>query len=182
MADFDVAHGWNTDRLELEPLAEAHAAELAAPFDDPALHEFIGGSPVPEAALAARYAKLQERRSPDGEQVWGNWVLRVRDSGVAIGYVQATLPTGGPYAGPAEVAWVVARTGQGHGYAREAAASLIDRLHAAGWTVIAHVHPGHLASQRVAAAAGLRPTDQIIDGEVRWISEPAPRRQALKEA
>ena len=35
-------------------------------------------------------------------------------------------------------------------------------------TVIAHIHPGHQASAAVAAAAGLSPTGQLQDGEMRW--------------
>ena len=81
---------------------------------------------------------------------------------------QATIPAGGPGTGPAEVAWVVARRFQGHGYAKEAARSLVASLHQAGWTVIAHIHPGHLASQAVARAAGLAPSGEVQDGEVRW--------------
>jgi RimJ/RimL family protein N-acetyltransferase len=90
--------------------------------------------------------------------------------------VQATLPAAGPAAGPAEVAWVVAREAQGKGYAKEAARSLVSRLQAAGWTVVAHIHPGHLASQGVARAAGLSPTGDVYDGEVRWAGSPAPAR------
>lgn len=166
----DLDHGWRTARLDLEPLAVAHAAELAPLLDDPRLHEFIGGAPVNAAALADRYRRLEGRRSPEGDQGWGNWVLRVRATGRAVGTVQATLPAADPAAGPAEVAWVVAREAQGSGYAREAARSLVARLHAAGWTVVAHIHPGHLASQGVARAAGLSPTGEVHDGEVRWVS------------
>lgn len=151
----------------------AHAAELAPLLDDASLHEFTGGAPLSAAALAARYACLAVRRSPGGDQMWGNWVVRVRATGTAAGTVQATLPAGGPTAGPAEVAWVVVRTAQGQGYAKEAARSLVALLHEAGWTVVAHIHPGHLASQRVAAGAGLSPTAGVRDGEVRWVSPPA---------
>lgn len=35
-------------------------------------------------------------------------------------------------------------------------------------TVIAHIHPDHLASAAVARAAGLAPTAEMQDGEVRW--------------
>jgi hypothetical protein len=48
--------------------------------------------------------------------MWGNWVMRVQASGVAAGVLQATLPAGGPTAGPVEVAWVVVRAAQGRGY------------------------------------------------------------------
>src|SRR5215471_21652299 len=99
--------------------------------------------------------------------------MRVRASGAAAGVVQATLPAGGPTAGPAEVAWVVGRPAQGRGYASEAARSLVALLRDDGWTVVAHIHPGHLASQRVARAAGLSPTGDVYDGEVRWASPPA---------
>ena len=151
----------------------AHAAELAPLLDDTALHEFTGGAPLSAAALAARYARLAVRRSPAGDQMWGNWVVRVRATGMVAGTVQATLPAGGPAAGPAEVAWVVVRPAQGRGYATEAARSLVALLHEAGWTVVAHIHPGHLASQRVARSAGLSPTADVRDGEIRWVSPPA---------
>ena len=35
-------------------------------------------------------------------------------------------------------------------------------------TVVAHVHPDNAASAAVAGALGLRPTETIVDGEVRW--------------
>ena len=169
----DLDRGWPVERVDLEPLAVAHAAELAPLLDDASLHEFTGGAPLSAAALAARFARLAVRRSPDGDHLWGNWVLRVRATGAVAGMVQATLPAGGPQAGPAEVAWVVIRAAQGRGYAKEAARSLVALLQEAGWTVIAHIHPGHVASQRVARAAGLSPTTDVYDGEVRWIGMPS---------
>jgi RimJ/RimL family protein N-acetyltransferase len=164
----DLDRGWPVERLDLEPLAVAHAAELAPLLDDASLHEFTGGAPLSAPALAARFARLAVRRSPDGGQLWGNWVLRIRATGEVAGMVQATLPAGGPQTGPAEVAWVVVRAAQGRGYAQEAARSLVAVLRAAGWTVVAYIHPAHLASQRVARAAGLSPTTGLRDGEVRW--------------
>lgn len=169
----DPNEGWRTGRLSMEPVTAAHAAELAPVLDDPGLHEFIGGEPRSAAELRARYERLTTRASADGTEIWAHWVIRVSATGAAIGTVEATLPAAGPATGPAEVAWVLGRIGQGQGYAAEAAASLVERLRAAGWTVIAHVHPGHLASQRVAGRAGLAPTGQVVDGEIRWTSPPA---------
>jgi len=103
----DLERGWPSERLDLELLAVAHAAELVPLLDDAALHEFTGGTPLSEAALAARYARLAVCRSPGGDQLWGNWVIRVRATGAAAGTVQATLPVPGPAAGPTEVAWVL---------------------------------------------------------------------------
>jgi RimJ/RimL family protein N-acetyltransferase len=169
----DLDRGWRTDRLRLEPLTAAHASELAPLLDDRCLHEFTGGAPLSAAALTTRYARLAARRSPSGDQIWGNWVLRARVTGEAAGTVQATLPVSGPAGGPAEVAWVVVRAAQGRGYAKEAARSLVAVLQDAGWTVVAYIHPGHLASQRVAQAAGLSPTTDIRDREMRWASPAA---------
>jgi RimJ/RimL family protein N-acetyltransferase len=167
----DPGQGWRTERLDAEPLTRAHAAELFPVLDDPRLHEFTGGEPLPLPALTDRYARLERRRSDDGDQVWGNWVLRDRGTGRAIGTLQATLPAAGPDAGPAEVAWVVGVRAQGRGFATEAAISLVELLRRDGWPVCAHVHPAHVASQRVARAAGLAPTDRIVGGEVRWLRE-----------
>ena len=166
----DLDQGWHTERLDLEPLTAGHAAELAPVLDDIALHEFIGGAPLPAPALAEHYALLAARRSPDGHQLWGNWVMRVRETGIAAGTMQVTMPADGPAADAAEVAWVVGVQAQGRGYATEAARGLVGLLREAGWTVAAHIHPAHLASQRVARAAGLAPTQDVQDGEIRWVT------------
>ena len=58
---------------------------------------------------------------------------------------------------------------QGQGIATEAARALIAWLgQQSVQTVIAHIHPRHQASAAVAAAAGLSPTGQLQDGEMRW--------------
>ncbi|MGH3224949.1 MAG: GNAT family N-acetyltransferase [Streptosporangiaceae bacterium] len=152
----DLDRGWRTERLDLEPLAVAHAAELAPLLDDPSLHEFTGGAPLSPAALAARYARLAARRSPDGDQMWGNWVMRVRATGAPAGIVQATLPAGGPAAGPAEVAWVVVRAAQGRGYAKEAARSLVTMLQE-GW-----MGRGSLYPSRPPGTPGGRPCRRAV--------------------
>ena len=69
----------------------------------------------------------------------------------------------------AEIAWVVGTPWQRQGIATEAAQALIAWLGQRGvQPVIAHIHPGHRASAAVAAAAGLTPTDESQDGEIRW--------------
>lgn len=169
----DPSKGWRTARLTVEPLTAAHVSEMHAVLADPALHTFTGGRPRDAAELATRYSRLAARRSPDGSETWGNWVLRVTATGQAVGELQTTLPGGGPSAGPALVAWVLGTAFQGHGYASEAAGSLVDRLRAAGWSVAADIHPDHVASQRVARTAGLALTDEVVDGEQRWLCGPA---------
>lgn len=164
----DLGGGWRTERLDLEPLTAQHAAELAPVLDDLDLHRFTGGVPLSVRDLTERYGLLTARQSPDGRFLWGNWVLRLRETGAAIGTVQATLPFRGPGGPPAEVAWIVARAAQGRGYAKEAARSLTDRLAGEGWSVAAFIHPDHLASQAVARAAGMAVTGLVRDGEQCW--------------
>jgi len=150
-------------RLDLEPLRLDHAAELAVALADPALHVFIGGAPLAEPELRARYARLLAG-PPDPAVSWCNWALRLRDSGEAVGTVQATAGPSG-----AEIAWVVGTPWQGRGLAREAATVLAGHLRALGVpALVAHVHPEHHASASVAAAAGLSPTEVFEDGERRW--------------
>ncbi|MDT9700358.1 GNAT family N-acetyltransferase [Streptomyces sp. P17] len=149
-----------TPRLDLLPLRVEHAEEMAAVLADPALHTFIGGSPLTPEALRARCERLAAG-SPDPDVSWCNWVLRLRAEGCLVGTVQATVT-----ARAAEIAWVVGTPWQGRGLASEAARALVGLL--AGRTVIAHIHPGHTASAAVARAAGLAPTDAWQDGEVRW--------------
>lgn len=155
---------FSTDRLDAEPLRVAHADEMAAVLADPALHTFTGGAPEDAPALRARYER-QTAGSPDPDELWWNWVLRVRDEDRLAGYVQATVR-----GARAEVAWVIGAGWQGRGYAKEAAGGLVAHLWDAGAlrTVVAHIHPEHAASAAVAAAAGLRATGEWEDGEERW--------------
>jgi RimJ/RimL family protein N-acetyltransferase len=91
-------------------------------------------------------------------------VIRLRDQSCLTGTAQATVSPSGH--GPiAEVAWVVGTPWQGSGIATEAARGLVDWLSRQPvHSVIAHIHPEHRAS----AAAGLAPTDEWRDGEIRW--------------
>ncbi|MFF7964335.1 GNAT family N-acetyltransferase [Streptomyces sp. NPDC007903] len=154
-----------TPRLDLLPLRVEHAEEMAGVLADPALHRFIGGSPYTPDALAARYRRLVAG-SPHPEVTWLNWVLRLREDSRLAGTVQATLYAAN---GTAEIAWVVGTPWQGRGIAKEAAVALVAWLTSYPVrSITAHIHPGHHASAAVARAAGLVPTPERQDGEVRW--------------
>ncbi|MEW2416455.1 GNAT family N-acetyltransferase [Streptomyces sp. NPDC046866] len=156
-----------TPGLSLVPLVVEHADEMAVVLGDPALHVFTGGAPHSPQALRARYERLVAG-SPDPAVKWWNWVIRLRGDARLAGTVQATLtPAGQGWA--AEVAWVVGTPWQGRGIAGEAARGLVAWLRAHGVRAVrAHIHPGHHASAAVAAGAGLAPTGQVHEGEVRW--------------
>ncbi|WP_280698571.1 GNAT family N-acetyltransferase [Kitasatospora sp. GP82] len=157
------------DRLDLLPLRVEHAEELAEVLGDPQLHTFIGGSPDSPEALRTRYRRITAG-SPDPEELWLNWALRLREEGCLVGTVQATVS-----GATAELAWVVGTPWQGRGFATEAARALVTRIAEQPFgpdspvtTLVAHIHPEHHASAAVAAAIGLHPTDHRKDGEVRW--------------
>jgi RimJ/RimL family protein N-acetyltransferase len=156
-----------TERLDLLPLRVGHAEEMAAVLADPALHAFIGGEPETPQGLRSRYRRLTAG-SGDPAVGWLNWVVRLRDASCLTGTVQATVRFDGAGA-VAEVAWVVGTSWQGRGIATEAARGLVDWLARQGVRMVAaHIHPGHLASAAVAAAAGLEATGEWHDGEIRW--------------
>ena len=163
-------------RLDLEPLRVDHAAEAAVVFDDERLHRYIGGAPAGEEELRRRYAQQVAGRSSDGRELWLNWMVRHRASGVLVGTVQATVrhrPRGG---GVAELAWTVATHHQHRGYAQEAAGAMVTWLRSCGVDrFIAHVHPEHRGSIGFARALGLTPTATVVDGEIRWV-DGEPRR------
>jgi RimJ/RimL family protein N-acetyltransferase len=153
-----------SERLDLEPLTVAHAEEMVAVLADPALYTVTGGEPPTVEELRERYGR-QSRGPADGNEAWLNWVVRDRASGAAAGYVQATVGKAG-----ADLAWVIGTGHQGAGLASEAAAAMVGWLADAGVQGLsAYVAPGHAASERVAHRLGLRPTDEIVDGEVHWM-------------
>ena len=177
----DPEEVWRTERLIAEPVSASHADEMCRVLGDESLHEFIGGKPLSLEQLRERYSKLAQRRSPDGTQVWCNWVLREVSSGELTGAVQAEFPQAGPSTDVAHVAWEIGLAYQRRGLATEAATSLVNRLHDANWCVVADISPDHVASQRVASSAGLVPTAQVITGETRWWSDPWPGGSELIE-
>jgi RimJ/RimL family protein N-acetyltransferase len=151
-------------RLVLEPLGPKHADELAPVLGDADLHRFIGGKPPGLEELRARFERQARGRSPDGQALWCNWVVRERDSGAPVGTVQATVR-----GDVADLAWVIGTRHQGRGLASDAAALMASWLRAQGISTLrAHIHPEHGASMAVARSIGLEPTATLVNGERRW--------------
>ena len=114
-----------TERLGIEPLVPAHAAETFGPLGDESLYRFIPQDP-PQAldALIARYGRLASRRSPDGTEAWLNRVMRDRVSTEIVGTLEATVTPDHV----AAIAYVVVVPHQRRGYAAEGVAGMIDHL------------------------------------------------------
>ncbi|WP_432947853.1 GNAT family N-acetyltransferase [Kribbella sp. CA-253562] len=191
-----IATRFATERLELLPLRVEYAGEMAGVLSARELYGFIGGEPPSVEQLTDRYRRQVAGSGRPGEH-WLNWVISL--DGVLVGYVQATV-TGDEV----EIAWVVGADWQGQGIAKEAAIGLAEWLRhsspaversvvgdSAGRAVrgdagaasgngdlriVAHVHPGHAASQAVARAVGLSATGELdADGEELWVSRPETR-------
>jgi RimJ/RimL family protein N-acetyltransferase len=176
----DTGEAITTERLRLTPLRAEDADEMAAVLGDERLHEFIGGRPPTPRELRERYAQLVAGSSNPGE-TWLNWIVRRRADGQAVGTVQATL-TSRDAGRIAHVAWVVGVDWQDRGFASEAAQALVQWLRAEGVDeVLANIHPSHRASAAVAARAGLRPTDEHVDGEQVWRTSAGAERAATLE-
>lgn len=138
---------------------------MAEVLSHPSLYARIGGEPPTAEQLATRYRRLQQG-SPDPSRIWFNWLLRCREDGHLVGWLQATVCSD---LEEAELAWMVGRRWQRQGFAAEASAAAADWLLAMGvGQLVAHIHPGHLASEKVARRLGMSPTAKSVAGEVEW--------------
>jgi RimJ/RimL family protein N-acetyltransferase len=109
----------------LEPLTAEHAEEMFRLLCDREIYRFIEDEPPASvAALAAHYQRWQSRRSPDGSQRWLNWVMRSLESGLCIGFIQATIYP--PQT--ADFAFVLGSTYWSRGFAFEASVAVLHAL------------------------------------------------------
>ena len=83
-------HVIETDSFALVPQTAAHAEAMFVVLSDPAIYEHENEPPPSLEWLRARFKRLESRRSPDGEEQWLKWVIRLPTSEL-IGYVQATV-------------------------------------------------------------------------------------------
>lgn len=157
-------HSYETTRLNLEPLVEAHATELFEPLCDPKLYEFIPTNP-PESMswLADRYERLSLRTSPDGNEQWLNWVIRVKDSRVPVGTVEVTIRQDET----ALLAYTVFASEWGMGYAREACGCVVRELFQNGHVkeFIAHVDTRNVRSIRLLESLKFSLVDTIVGAD-----------------
>jgi RimJ/RimL family protein N-acetyltransferase len=163
-ADFGTSTSIESERVRLVPMTPADVDELFVLLDDPRLHAFTGGEPRTREELGRWLQLVGSGRSPSGDEVWSNWIIRKREGGVAIGTAQATIS-----ADEGTLAWVIGIGWQGEGFAKEAAGAVAAWLRSRGISRLrAHIHPDHFASSAVARSIGLIETNERVDGEVVW--------------
>lgn len=156
-----------SEDLLLTPLRDDDADAMLVVLQDRELYIFTGGEPPSIDDLRRRYARQAVGTSPDGSQLWLNWIVRV--SGEPAGYVQATVAPRDDQA-VAELAWVIGVRWQGRGLAIRSARLVRTWLEDHGIDhFTASIHPDHAASNAVAARLGLRQSDLTADdGEIIW--------------
>lgn len=140
--------------LVLEPLVAGHAEAMFELLCEPGLYRYLDHAPPPSVEhLRGVYAGVEKRVSPDGSQVWLNWVVR-RPGEAPLGYVQATLLLN-------HTAWVgyvfSARHG-GRGHATQAGRAMLEHV-ASDYGVsrfLASVEAENLRSIRLLERLGFR--------------------------
>lgn len=145
----------HTSRLRLEPQRPAHAEALFPLLADARLYEHIPQHPPPSLdALRERLTLLSMRRSPKGDELWLNWVVRDAADGNCLGRVQATVRSDAP----AYIAYEVFPQHWQRGIATEACRRvldwLIDELHVEHFT--AEVDSLNTASLRLLERLGFQ--------------------------
>jgi RimJ/RimL family protein N-acetyltransferase len=151
-----------TPRLALEPLARAHAEELLAPLNDPALYAWFGGDAFESMeALADGWAALARELRAKHDIARVSWVVRERETRRAIGKLDAQINAARV---ASNVGWMFFRGARGRGLAAESVRALGDHLERSGVVEQrAYITLGNVDSVRVAVRAGFRLT-RVLSG------------------
>jgi len=173
---------YETERLHLEPLRGAHAAELFELLSDERLYRYIPHDPPGTlAALTERYERLETRHSASGDESWLNWAVRSKSDGRCMGRVEVTIR---PDAG-ALLAYEIGPEFWRRGIATEACRRVIRALFEEGGVteVMAEVDTRNLPSIRLLERlgferGGFRPNADFFKGRAsdEWsygLSRPA---------
>jgi len=177
---------FETERLRLEPLRATHAPEMFAFLSDSRLYEFIPRDPPSDlASLVERFQRLETRRSPKGDEIWLNWVVRSKANNQCLGRVEVTLRQDAS----AYLAYEIEVASWGHGFATEACGRVIEALFGEfGVTrIVAEVDTRNIASIRLLERLGfqrgaLRKNADFFKGSssdefTYALTRPASRRQ-----
>jgi RimJ/RimL family protein N-acetyltransferase len=154
-----------TERLRLRPwtTSAADLARMSDMYGREEITRWVGGTPsVPPVDLVARWAAVHAL-----DDRYGCWAIELADGAVGRGgpasiagtVLFKPLPNG---VGEVEVGWHLHPDSWGHGYATEAARSVIDRGFSAGVPeVYAVVRPGNEASMAVCRRLGMQPLGRL---------------------
>jgi [ribosomal protein S5]-alanine N-acetyltransferase len=141
-----------TPRLHLSPFNLTDADELHELFSDPLTHT-IGSGPFSSISQTQQWIRNRISTREEHGLCW--YALRDRETNLLIGNC-GMLNARTTYTEP-EIGYMIRKTHQGHGFASEAAASVIDECRAAGiGRVWASIRPHNTPSRRIAERLGMR--------------------------
>ena len=159
-----------TPRLQGEPADTHHAQGLLRALEDPRIYRFVPQDPPTLSHLSERLAAWRTGRSPDGSQLWLNWVLTVcAGDGLAasepnpIGLVQATVEPPKRFF----IAYLIHPAHWRKGYASEAVAAAIDAVFG-GYQVecaVAELDTRNQASRALVERLGFRRVRTVLNAD-----------------
>ncbi|MCX6125103.1 MAG: GNAT family N-acetyltransferase, partial [Proteobacteria bacterium] len=108
----------------MEPVGEVHASDMAALLADPDLHTFIPSEPPTLEKLKSQYKYWESRISPQEDELWLNWIGRIKSNGKTVGHFQAGVKA----SLEASVAYTIGKEFQRQGFASEGLTKILDLL------------------------------------------------------
>ncbi|UXH77594.1 GNAT family N-acetyltransferase [Roseateles amylovorans] len=158
--------------LILEPLTADQAEPMFEVLSERSLYAYLDDEPPASvAALREVYRRRERGRSPDGSELWFNWLLTLPDAGW-VGFVQASMTD--PQS--CWIGYLLSSAVQGRGHATRAVARMVAHLrsHHGAERLLASVERANrpsiallerlefsLASPEEHAMHGLGPTEQL---------------------
>lgn len=113
-----------TPRLIIEPVQQHHAEQMLDVISSPDLYTYIPFDPPTLEQLKNRYRRWEPRISPEKDEIWLNWVIRLKSENTYIGDLQAGYKENNV----AYVAYMLNKDYQQQGYATESLTAIIDML------------------------------------------------------
>ncbi len=111
--------------MTYEWLEESHADTLSGRFLDDRIYTYLPANPRRSVEdLRSWFRRISVGGPDDGSEGWLNWVLRETETGVYVGWIQATVYP----PDTAGIAYVVFPEFQGSGYATEGCRALLGHL------------------------------------------------------
>lgn len=159
---------FESERLTFVPIMEAHAHWTQPILADEKLYTWMPATPPELTSLKTRYSFWESRRSPDGKELWWNWVIGLKSVDdepqvLCLGTLQVGIDRASQVA---TLAYIIGSGFQRNGYATEAVLSLLDLLRNKGvHQVMAWVDTRNVASIRLLDKVGLTPIDRIENAD-----------------
>lgn len=141
-----------TPRLELRRTRTADAAAMFEALRNPEMYAFIPrAAPLSVDEIERRFARVQQETAPDRPDQWLNWTVWLRDTGVGIGTIEATLKPDRRV----EIGYLFDPKIWRRGYGREAVGAMLKHLITTGADVFeASIDIRNTASKALATALG----------------------------